>query len=143
MRCQLCGFEFDETEMSCHASCALGKHCAIVCCPNCGYQVVDESKSKLAQALTRAIHRARGRPAGSEAPSLTRRLSEMRPGQSGTVVSIDARKAARLDRLSTLGVVPGSQVTLVQRQPAYVLRAGFTELSLEREVADEIVIEVL
>ena len=73
---------------------------------------------------------------------MTRRLSEMWPGQSGTVVSIETRSAARLQRLSTLGVTPGIPITLEQRQPAYVLRVGFTELSIEREVADEIVIEM-
>jgi hypothetical protein len=29
--------------------------CAIICCPNCGYQVVDESKSG-SLALLRKIH---------------------------------------------------------------------------------------
>jgi len=72
---------------------------------------------------------------------MTRRLSDLRPGQSGTVVSIESRSAARLDRLSTFGVTPGFEVTLEQRQPAYVLRVGFTELSIEREVADEIIVE--
>ncbi len=72
---------------------------------------------------------------------MTRRLSDLRPGQSGTVVSIESHSAARLDRLSLMGVTPGFAVTLEQRQPAYVVRVGFTELSIEREVADEIVVE--
>jgi len=57
MRCQLCGFEFDESGLACHASCALNEHCAIICCPNCGYQVIDESKSSLALALRRMLAR--------------------------------------------------------------------------------------
>lgn len=72
---------------------------------------------------------------------MTRRLSELRPGQSGTVVSIESRNAARLDRLSLLGVTPGAHITLEQQRPAFVLRVGFTELSIDRDVADEIVIE--
>jgi DtxR family Mn-dependent transcriptional regulator len=72
---------------------------------------------------------------------MTRRLSDLQPGQSGMVVSIESRSASRLDRLSTMGVTPGFPVTLEQRRPAYVLRVGFTELSIEREVADEIWIE--
>jgi len=73
---------------------------------------------------------------------MTLRLSELRPGQSGTVVSIESRSAARLNRLSLLGLVPGCRVALEQRRPAFVLRVGFTELSVEHEVADEIVIEM-
>lgn len=72
---------------------------------------------------------------------MTRRLSDLRIGQSGTVVSIESRSTTRLDRLSTFGVTPGFRVTLEQRQPAYVVRVGFTELSIEREVAEEILIE--
>jgi DtxR family Mn-dependent transcriptional regulator len=72
---------------------------------------------------------------------MTRRLSELRPGQSGTLVSIESRSVSRLDRLSMMGMTPGFEVTLEQRRPAYVVRVGFTELSIEREVADEIMIE--
>ena len=44
--CSLCGYEFDTENMVCHAGCPLASHCAVVCCPNCGYQMVDESQSK-------------------------------------------------------------------------------------------------
>jgi hypothetical protein len=53
MTCQLCGYTFDATQMSCHASCALHSYCKIVCCPNCGYQAVDESRSRLAHGARR------------------------------------------------------------------------------------------
>jgi hypothetical protein len=45
MKCALCGYEFDEMGLACHTKCPLAKGCAIICCPNCGYQVVDERKS--------------------------------------------------------------------------------------------------
>ncbi|MBM4424113.1 MAG: hypothetical protein FJ030_12090 [Chloroflexi bacterium] len=53
MICSLCGYEYDETNMACHAACPMSNGCAILCCPNCGYQVVDESKSGLAKLLRR------------------------------------------------------------------------------------------
>ncbi len=144
MRCQLCGFEFDPTEMSCHASCALIQYCAVVCCPNCGHQTVDESKSKLAQGMRRVVERfVKRRVLDVQTPGIpvTCRLSELWPGQSATVVSVESQNAARLERLSIFGLVPGCQLTLEQRQPAFVARVGFTELSFEREVADEILIQ--
>ncbi len=144
MRCRMCGFEFDETQMSCHASCALNQYCAVVCCPNCGYQTVDESKSKLAQGLRRAFERMGKRRSAGKATldnPIARRLSDLQPGQSARVVSIDSRNPTRLEKLSVFGVVPGCQLTLEQRHPAYVLRVGYTELSFERDVADEILIE--
>jgi DtxR family Mn-dependent transcriptional regulator len=43
-----------------------------------------------------------------------------------------------LDRLSALGVVPGSRITLVQRTPAFILRVGETELTVDESIAREI-----
>ena len=55
MICPVCGFEYDETALDCHAACPMAQGCAIVCCPNCGYQSVDESKSALAKLLRRLL----------------------------------------------------------------------------------------
>ncbi|MEW5987672.1 MAG: hypothetical protein AB1791_13650 [Chloroflexota bacterium] len=56
----MCGYEFDQTALSCHVECPLAEGCAIICCPNCGYQVVDESKSSavaLAQKMQKVFKR--------------------------------------------------------------------------------------
>lgn len=45
MRCALCGYAFDSMALACHSSCPLSAGCNIVCCPNCGYQTVDERHS--------------------------------------------------------------------------------------------------
>ncbi|MCC7451870.1 MAG: ferrous iron transport protein A [Anaerolineae bacterium] len=139
MRCALCGYEFDETQMACHASCALNNHCTIVCCPNCGHQTVDESKSRLVKAFKWVFKRP-DQPAAGDEP---RRLSDLHPGQSALITAIESKNPSRMERLSIFGVTPGCEVTLVQRHPAYVLRVGFTELSCEREIADEILVEAV
>jgi Fe2+ transport system protein FeoA len=138
MKCQLCGYEFDERHLSCHSSCALNKHCAIICCPNCSYQVVDESKSGLVAAFKKTM----GHLPIKLFHTGDRPLSEMRPGESGTVVSIDTDNDTRLERLSLLGVAPGVHIQLQQRRPTFVLRVGFTELSVEKEIAKEIVVHI-
>ena len=66
MQCPLCGFEFDDTQMVCHTSCAFSQHCAIICCPNCGYQIADVSKSVLALKLRQAMERLTGRRLAEE-----------------------------------------------------------------------------
>jgi Fe2+ transport system protein FeoA len=142
MRCALCGFEFDQTQMACHASCALNAHCAVICCPNCGHQTVDESASKVAQGVRRLMNRVARRGLGAEqATGKPIRLSELWPGQSATVISVESQNSLRLERLSVYGVVPGCQLTLEQRQPTFVARVGFTELSFERDVADEMLVQ--
>jgi len=141
IRCQLCGYEFDETQASACSSCALNPHCAVICCPNCGYQSVDESKSKLTQGLRQALLRAWGRRRTGSPAGVVCRLSELPAGQSATVVAIESNSPARQERLNVFGVMPGCQLVLEQSQPTFVVRIGFTELSLEREIADEILIE--
>jgi len=43
--------------MTCASACPMAavQGCNLVCCPNCGYQMVDERKSGLAQLLRRAL----------------------------------------------------------------------------------------
>jgi hypothetical protein len=43
LRCPLCGKEFLEGEMRCHAGCLLSKNCNLLCCPHCGYSYKEQS----------------------------------------------------------------------------------------------------
>jgi Fe2+ transport system protein FeoA len=45
-------------------------------------------------------------------------------------------------KLSSLGVMPGVRVTLVQRNPAVVLQIAETSIALDGEVADDILVEL-
>jgi len=38
-------------------------------------------------------------------------------------------------RLASAGVLPGAELELVQRWPAFVLRIGYAELAIDREIA--------
>jgi len=136
MHCPLCGYEFDENAMHCHTVCAMNSSCAMVCCPQCGYQMVDETKTATASWLRRLLERKTQTQVSI--PSGLKRLCDLAPGQTGEVVTIATRQVSRLDRLSALGVVPGSMVTLKQRVPAFVLRVGETELTIDESIAQEI-----
>jgi hypothetical protein len=59
MRCQLCGFEFEAGLGSRCLACPLGASCTTICCPNCGYQTIDESQSRAA-GLLKAVWSALG-----------------------------------------------------------------------------------
>lgn len=68
-------------------------------------------------------------------------LTTLRPGRAGTVAAVRSTEPGRVVRLSSLGVVPGAVVTLVQMRPAVVLRIGETSLAVDRDVADDIFVE--
>ena len=67
MQCPLCGCDFDETDHSCVSECPMAaiQGCNLICCPNCGYQMVDESKSGIARLLRRLM-RPPGGPGAKE-----------------------------------------------------------------------------
>lgn len=78
-----------------------------------------------------------GRLQGSEPRPVTR----LRAGETGIITSILSTVPERLVKLSSLGVMPGVEVTLVQRNPAVVLKIGETTIALDGEVADTILVE--
>ncbi len=57
MICPLCGTEFDESDRACAGSCPIAgvQGCNLVCCPHCGYQMVDENRSALARGLRKLL----------------------------------------------------------------------------------------
>jgi DtxR family Mn-dependent transcriptional regulator len=68
-------------------------------------------------------------------------LREMQPGEEGRIVFIAPREHTRLDRLSALGVIPGSILKLHQKQPSFVIKIGETELAIEEDIANDIYVK--
>jgi Fe2+ transport system protein FeoA len=141
MRCQLCGFEFDPNQLTCHAACPLHNHCTIVCCPHCGYRVVDGSRSKLAGWLARWWAPKPSRRAaclqGEPCP-----LADLPLGTEAEIAALDEPDTTRLARLSVYGLAPGCKVCLLQRHPACVVRTGETELALSDEIVSRIRVRI-
>lgn len=67
-------------------------------------------------------------------------LIDLQPGESGRVARVNGEDSGRLMKLASLGVVPGSLLRLQQRKPVYVVWVGETLLSLERTVAQDIML---
>lgn len=65
-------------------------------------------------------------------------LARLPVGTSGRLAYIATQSHARLDRLAALGLVPGAEVRLHQRRPAYVLFVGETQVALDEETAREV-----
>lgn len=87
----------------------------------------------------RAIPRGRccEKFAGELRPLVTP-LSDGTIGADYRIVFIASRSHRRLDRLCALGVVPGAQLRLHQRQPAYIVQVGATDIAIEPEIAADI-----
>ena len=68
-------------------------------------------------------------------------LEELGLGEEGRIVFIVPKSHQRLDRLSTLGVVPGSIVRMHQKKPSHVLQIGETTLALDKDIVKDIYVK--
>ncbi|MFZ5996589.1 MAG: metal-dependent transcriptional regulator [Nitrospirota bacterium] len=69
------------------------------------------------------------------------RLTEFEVGQKGKIVFITPSEAARIGRLSSIGIIPGSVIRLVQRRPSVVLQIDETTIAIDTELAKEIFVK--
>ncbi len=68
-------------------------------------------------------------------------LDELGLGEAGRIVFIAPKSHQRLDRLSTLGIVPGSVVRMHQKNPSHVLQIGETTLALDKDIVKDIYVK--
>ncbi len=65
-------------------------------------------------------------------------LSDLQVGQQARVAYILSHRNHRLDRLTSLGLLPGAMVRLEQRSPSFVISVGESDLALASSIAHEI-----
>ncbi|HAS16383.1 MAG TPA: hypothetical protein DCR39_00390 [Nitrospiraceae bacterium] len=76
-----------------------------------------------------------------EVKPLVGSLTDLQVGEEVKIVFISTKYHARLDRLSSLGIIPGNIIKLHQKQPTYVIRIGETELALDSDLAKDIFVK--
>ena len=57
--CPMCGHRFDASEHLACRACPLNKDCSLLCCPACGFELINVEKSRLAQWVSRWLYRNR------------------------------------------------------------------------------------
>jgi DtxR family Mn-dependent transcriptional regulator len=65
-------------------------------------------------------------------------LTDLREGESARVSCLQHPEHPAAIRLASAGVLPGAELQLVQRWPAFVFRLGYAELAVDRETAAHI-----
>jgi Fe2+ transport system protein FeoA len=133
--CPLCGFEFEAGDTICQHGCPMRTLCNLIRCPSCDYEFPQ--KPKAVSWLGRLLRR--------ESPpedqcGMVKPVSDLEPGETFEVYSLGA-EASRRGALSAFGLVPGTDLTVLQQRPACVVRIGETELALDREIAREILVK--
>ena len=68
-------------------------------------------------------------------------LEDLQLGKQARIVFIASKSHQRLDRLTPLGLLPGSLVRMHQKHPSYVLEVGQTTMALDREIVKDIYVK--
>jgi len=68
-------------------------------------------------------------------------LEELGLSEEGRIVFIAPKSHQRLDRLSTLGIVPGSILRMHQKNPSFVVQMGETTLALDKDIVRNIYVK--
>lgn len=70
-------------------------------------------------------------------------LVDLDAGRKGRIVFISSRFPARLDRLSALGVVPGSIIKVRQTKPSPIIQVGETTVAVDAEIIQDIYVKAV
>jgi Fe2+ transport system protein FeoA len=137
LTCPFCGLEFEPDDTLCRHGCPLDNVCTLVQCPGCEYEFPE--KPRTFTWLQRVFRRrSDGRP---KLPEEVLTVRNLRSGERAEVLCLAGGSPSRHNTLAVFGLVPGTEITLVQRHPSYVIRIGETELALDSDIAQGIVVK--
>jgi len=71
-------------------------------------------------------------------PSLVNTLAEMSVGQKARVLYLAGLQHSDIHKLLSLGIIPGQEIVLHQNSPAFIVKAGETNIALDKEIASKI-----
>jgi DtxR family Mn-dependent transcriptional regulator len=77
-----------------------------------------------------------------EAARIVSSLADLAPGQSGAIAYIQSQRREFLQRLLTMGALPGARIVLRQKSPSFVFDLGHGQVAVDEETAREVYIRV-
>jgi ferrous iron transport protein A len=69
-------------------------------------------------------------------------LELLKAGERGVVVSCKSQDEYLVRKLIAMGVTPGTPITLEQRFPSFVIKAGHSRFAIDKQVARSIYVRV-
>jgi len=65
-------------------------------------------------------------------------LTELKAGERGEIAYLAATDASKMQKLMSMGVLPGSDLVVTRTFPSYVFKVGYSEFAVDSELAREI-----
>ncbi len=67
-------------------------------------------------------------------------LTELKPGEGGEIAYLSASDVRKMQKLMSMGVLPGSDLLLIRVYPSYIFKVGNSEFAVDEDLAREIFI---
>lgn len=77
----------------------------------------------------------------AEFKPLVMQLKGLEVGTRGRIVFIRPSQGSRLERLASMGIIPGSIIKLKQKRPSFILEIDETTLAVDNLIAEEIYVK--
>ncbi|HEX9798235.1 MAG TPA: FeoA family protein [Anaerolineales bacterium] len=139
--CPVCTTEFDPSARAACSACPVGRGCHMICCPHCGHTTIDTSQSQLAGWVSTLFKDGTNVDDTMLRPIHNKRcLSQVGRGQRVCVLDLTRLPAVRRRFLHSFGVTPGATLVVRQQNPLTIFEIDHTELALERELAEAVVV---
>ncbi len=65
-------------------------------------------------------------------------LTELKPGEKGEIAYLAATDVSKMQKLMSMGVLPGCDLLLTRTYPSYIFKVGHSEFAVDGELAREI-----
>jgi len=69
-------------------------------------------------------------------------LSELKAHTKAKVAYLQTHDNAMLQKIIAMGILPGTEITLIQRFPSYVFQAGKSQFAIDKELASHVHVRV-
>lgn len=140
--CSSCGYEFGQEEghIAC-GTCVSKGGCGMVKCPKCG---LEQARTPAFLERLLGFFR-RSTPNGAAAgeagaiPAGSLLLSGLQAGETAVVEKF--LDTANVRKFLSLGILPGTQLTVIRNSPVVVLRVGYSEFAFDRALASTLQVQ--
>ena len=136
MICPCCGEEYDIVEgQSACQGCPASGMCSLARCPHCGYESAREPGflGRLKGLFMPPPPRPPDCPQDIANGRAHCSLADLEAGEGAVVEGF--RQHANVRKFLSMGILPGTHVTIVKTWPAFVVRAGYSEFAFDRTLA--------
>jgi DtxR family Mn-dependent transcriptional regulator len=78
-----------------------------------------------------------------QTPGIISKLSDVNTGQMGDVAYLQTKDSKKIQRMISMGILPGTRIKMIQTFPTYVFQLGLSQVAVDKEIADEIYIRLI